>query len=111
MTFTCYEHKRDTYFDKLNYRDLWIAVGQMTRFNNNWKYDQLTDENKSYLKSIFQQIGENIPIDIESIESDSHCLKVITKNERYQFRWEYEKVNYIKEYGGIISLPNYIIQC
>lgn len=111
MTFDCYKHKRDTYFNKLDYRDLWFAVDSMIQANNDWKYEQLMDANKNYLKTIFQQIGEELPTDIESVKSNSQRLTVITKNERYRFNWEYDKINYTKEYGGKITLPNFIVQC
>ena len=111
MSFNRYKYKRNIYLDKFKYRDLWITVCKLTQVNNEWKYEQLTNNNQNDLKTIFQQIGESIPIDIELIKSDSRCLIIITKNERYRFNWEYEYINYTKEYGGKITLPNIIIQC
>ena len=95
-----YTNSRDTVYYKLEYRDLWVAVGKLTRTNNNYSYNTLTDDDKNNLKVLSRTINEELMLnDIEEIESESRILRVKTNDKMYKFEWEYEQVHYTKYYN------------
>ena len=95
-----YTNSRDTVYCALNYRDLWIAIGKLTRTNNSFIYDDLSDDDKNNLKFVFNTINEQSAFsNIEEIESESRILRVKTNNKMYKFKWNYEHVHYTKYYN------------
>lgn len=95
-----HQYRSERLFDKLDYRDLWLSVRKITKTNNDWNYEELSDENKDNLKIIFQYINEPIDTqDIQLIDSNSGELTVrINENNLHVFIWNYERVRYVHYY-------------
>lgn len=97
-----FHNRRETVYYKLEYRDLWSAVGELTMNDYMVNYDDLNDDNKNNVKTIFKQMNEQINFDdINVIVSNGRTLKIIVNEGElmYKFEWEYEKINYTKYYN------------
>ena len=96
-----YYNRHEGVYYKLEFRNLWTAVKEMCEINDELKYDELTDNNKNNLKTIFQQIGEESlnGNEIVYIATDYDCLRIKTINKLYLFDWEYESVRFVKYYN------------
>ena len=95
-----YTNSHDTVYYKLIYRDLWIAVGKLTRTNNNLVYDDLSDDDKNNLMLVFNTINEQLMFsNIDEIESESRILRIKINDKMYKFEWEYEQVHFTKYYN------------
>ena len=97
-----YTNSHDMIYYKLDYRNLWCVVGCLTRTNNTYIYNNLTDNDKNNLKVIFDTINEELEINrIDEINSESRVLKIQTDDKLYKFEWNYEQIHYIKYYNDI----------
>ena len=91
-----YQYMRERNYDKLDYRDLWLAVGRLGRLNNYWKYEDLDDDRKDNIKTMLQTVNENEKI--ISVEADNRTIRLEFNNGYYTFHWSYENVRYVKRW-------------
>ena len=97
-----YLYNSERMYDKLEFRDLWVAVGKLTSHNNDWKYQQLDDEQKDCIKTIFQVLNEEVPNDILYIESGNRSLIIkINNDESYLLDWYYDHIRFVKRRGRL----------
>ena len=97
-----YTNKKEAVFSTIENKEIWIEVENIIRYlNNSWKeFDEIDDENKDKLNRLFQLIGEELPEDIDFIESNECMLTVnCVKSGLNIFILDYNKVNYIKYYN------------
>ena len=94
-------NRRDTVLDKLKFRDLWFAVGRLSKVNDLLTTEQLSDMQKNDLKTIFKQLSEdesNKIDEIDEIEVNQFGLWIRSGTTIRLFKWGYESVKYVKWY-------------
>ena len=98
-----YVNKKEAVFSTIENKEIWIKVENIIRYlNNSWlEFDEIDDENKDKLKRLFQLIGEELPEDIDFIESINEYMLSVNcfKSGLSMFVLDYNKVNYVKYYN------------